>query len=151
MPDVVDQETRSRMMSGIRGKDTRPELAIRRALHAKGFRFRLHASDIPGKPDLVLPKFHAAIFVNGCFWHRHDCHLFRMPSTRTEFWSEKIERNVRRDELVREQLQDAGWRFLIVWECALKGRTRLGIDEVITRIIDWLRGSQPSLEIRGAS
>ena len=151
MPDVVDQETRSRMMSGIRGKDTRPELAIRRALHAKGFRFRLHASDIPGKPDLVLPKFHAAIFVNGCFWHRHDCHLFRMPSTRTEFWSEKIERNVCRDELVREQLQDAGWRFLIVWECALKGRTRLGIDEVITRIIDWLRGSQPSLEIRGAS
>lgn len=151
MPDVVDQETRSRMMSGIRGEDTRPELAIRRALHAKGFRFRLHASDIPGKPDLVLPKFHAAIFVNGCFWHRHDCHLFRMPSTRTEFWSEKIERNVRRDELVREQLQDAGWRFLIVWECALKGRTRLGIDEVITRIIDWLRGSQPSLEIRGAS
>ena len=138
-------------MSGIRGKDTRPELAIRRALHAKGFRFRLHANDMPGKPDLVLPKFHAAIFVNGCFWHRHDCHLFRMPSTRTEFWSEKIERNVRRDELVREQLQDAGWRFLIVWECALKGRTRLGIDEVITRIIDWLRGSQPSLEIRGAS
>lgn len=137
-------------MSGIRGKDTQPELAIRRGLHAKGFRFRLHAKDVPGKPDLVLPRFHAAIFVNGCFWHHHDCHLFKMPSTRPEFWSQKIERNVQRDALVRTQLAEAGWRFLVVWECALKGKTRIGIDEVIERIAAWLRGNEPSLEIGGA-
>jgi len=138
------------MMSGIKGKDTQPELAIRRELHARGFRFRLHARDIPGTPDLVLPRFRAAIFVNGCFWHHHDCHLFRMPSTRPEFWSQKIERNVERDRIVRTQLAEKGWRFLIVWECALKGRTRLGIEEVIARIATWLTGDEPTLEIGGA-
>ena len=137
-------------MSGIRGKDTKPELAVRRGLHAKGFRFRLHAKDLPGKPDLVLPRYRAAIFVNGCFWHRHDCHLFRMPSTRQEFWSEKIACNVERDAAAHAKLRDAGWRFLIVWECALKGRTRLGIGEVIERIASWLAGSESSLEIGGA-
>ena len=137
-------------MSGIKGKDTWPELAIRRGLHARGFRFRLHAKDVPGKPDLVLPRFRAAIFVNGCFWHRHDCHLFKMPSTRPEFWSHKIERNVERDRIVRAQLAEKGWRFLIVWECALKGRTRLGIEEVIARIAKWLTGDESSLEIGGA-
>lgn len=137
-------------MSGIKGKDTQPELAIRRGLHARGFRFRLHAKNVPGKPDLVLPRFRAAIFVNGCFWHRHDCHLFKMPSTRPEFWSEKIGRNVQRDQLVRAQLAEKGWRFLIVWECALKGRTRLGLEEVIARITAWLAGDEASMEIGGA-
>ena len=136
-------------MSGIRGKNTKPEIAIRRGLHRLGFRFRLHASDVPGKPDLVLPRYKAAIFVNGCFWHRHDCHLFKMPGTRTEFWSGKIERNVQRDRLVQEQLRASGWRSLIVWECALKGKTRLGLDTVIARIANWLRGNEPSLEIGG--
>lgn len=137
-------------MSGIKGKDTQPELAIRRGLHRQGFRFRLHVRDVPGKPDLILPRFHAAIFVNGCFWHRHDCHLFKMPSTRTDFWSQKIERNAARDAIVRGQLERAAWRYVIVWECALKGRTRIGIDEVVARIAGWLRGSEPSLEIEGA-
>lgn len=136
-------------MAGIKGKDTQPELAIRRGLHARGFRFRLHAGDVPGKPDIVLPRFRAAIFVNGCFWHHHDCHLFRMPSTRTEFWSQKIGRNVERDAIVRKQLTEKGWRFLIVWECALKGKTRLALDEVIARIAHWLTGAEASLEIRG--
>lgn len=136
-------------MSGIRGKDTQPELAIRRGLHALGFRFRLHAKEVPGKPDLILPRYRAAIFVNGCFWHHHDCHLFKLPSTRTEFWSQKIARNVGRDAIVREQLTTQGWRFLVVWECALKGRTRLALDEVIGRIAQWLRGAQPSFEIGG--
>lgn len=149
MADIVTPEVRSRMMSGIRGRDTRPELAIRRGLHGRGFRFRLHAADVPGKPDLVLPRFHAAIFVHGCFWHHHDCHLFRMPSTRPEFWTQKIEGNVRRDQIVREQLEATGWRCLVVWECALKGKTRLGIDESVSRIVEWLRGSDPFLEIRG--
>ncbi|MBU0727039.1 MAG: very short patch repair endonuclease [Alphaproteobacteria bacterium] len=150
MPDVVDQQTRSRMMAGIRGKDTKPELAIRRGLHARGFRFRLHVGNVPGKPDLVLPRFRAAIFVNGCFWHHHDCHLFKIPSTRTEFWSQKIARNVERDAIVREQLTRQSWRFLVVWECALKGRTRLALDDVIGRIAQWLCSAEPFLEIEGA-
>lgn len=149
MPDIVDPQTRSRMMSGIRGKDTKPELAIRRGLHARGFRFRLHADSVPGNPDLVLPRYKAAIFVNGCFWHHHDCHLFKMPSTRTDFWSDKIARNVKRDAVVREQLAAQGWRFLVVWECALKGRTRLALDDVLDRIAQWLPGAAPSLEIGG--
>ena len=137
-------------MSGIRGKNTKPEMSIRRGLHAAGFRFRLHVDAVPGKPDLVLPRFNAAIFVNGCFWHRHDCHLFRMPSTRPEFWEAKIKRNVRRDAEVSAQLDAEGWRSLVVWECALKGRTRLEIDVVISRIAEWLRGSDAHMEIRGA-
>jgi DNA mismatch endonuclease, patch repair protein len=137
------------MMSGIRGKNTQPELAIRRGLHALGFRFRLHAKDVPGKPDLILPRYKAAIFVNGCFWHHHDCHLFKMPSTRQEFWSQKIARNVERDAIVRGQLTTQGWRSLVVWECALKGRTRLALYEVTGRIAQWLRGAEPSLEIGG--
>ncbi|MBA4204408.1 MAG: very short patch repair endonuclease [Polymorphum sp.] len=149
MPDVVDQQTRSRMMSGIRSKDTKPELAIRRGLHAHGFRFRLHVKDIPGKPDLLLPRYRAAIFVNGCFWHRHDCHLFKVPATRPEFWSQKIARNVERDQDVRQQLAASGWRYLIVWECALKGKTRIGLDEVVSRVVGWLKGSSSSMEIRG--
>jgi DNA mismatch endonuclease (patch repair protein) len=139
------------MMSGIRAVNTQPELAIRRGLHAKGFRFRLHASNVPGKPDLVLPRWRAAVFVHGCFWHGHDCHLFKMPSTRPEFWSAKIERNQKRDEIVRSQLQESGWRFLVIWECALKGRTRLDFSELIDRSAIWLRGSAATGEIAGTA
>jgi DNA mismatch endonuclease (patch repair protein) len=137
------------MMSGIRGKDTKPELAIRRGLHAKGFRFRLHASDVPGKPDLILPRYRAAIFVNGCFWHNHVCHLFKMPSTRTEFWQNKITKNVERDRKVEELLDEAGWRKLTIWECALKGKTRLDFDELIGRAGEWLRSEKIRGEIGG--
>jgi DNA mismatch endonuclease (patch repair protein) len=139
------------MMSGIRGANTKPELTIRSGLHALGFRFRLHANDVPGKPDLVLPRYRAAIFVNGCFWHHHDCHLFRLPSTRTEFWQNKIEGNVRRDAKVRALLANAGWRQLVVWECALKGRTRLDPDDLMQRISKWLRSEKTTGEIRGKS
>lgn len=138
-------------MSGIRGKNTLPELAIRRGLHAMGFRFRLHAADVPGKPDLVLPRFHAAIFVNGCFWHQHDCHLFKMPSTRPEFWQKKIVSNVARDQAVRAALEESGWRQMVVWECALKGRTSLQFDAVLQRIVEWLKGSELTGEIRGTA
>lgn len=139
------------MMSGIRGKNTGPELAIRRGLHAKGYRFRLHANDVPGKPDLVLPRYHATIFVNGCFWHNHNCHLFKMPSTRTEFWRSKISKNVERDRQVDGLLDEAGWRKMTIWECALKGRTRLDFDTVISRVGEWLHGEQMRGEIRGNS
>jgi DNA mismatch endonuclease (patch repair protein) len=137
------------MMAGIKGKDTQPELLIRRALHKQGLRFRLHAINVPGKPDLVLPRFRVAIFVNGCFWHHHNCHLFKMPKTRSAFWAQKMERNVERDAYVRGQLSKEGWRFLVVWECALRGRTRRVLDDVIVLIVQWLYSSESTLEIGG--
>ena len=151
MPDIVDAATRSRMMSGIRGKNTKPEMLLRRGLHARGLRYRLHAKNLPGSPDLVFPAKKAVLFAHGCFWHGHDCHLFRMPSTRPEFWSAKIARNQAVDVRALAQLQAAGWRTGVVWECALKGRARLGLDEVIDRCDIWLRGPDPVLEIRGES
>ncbi|MFN4202420.1 MAG: very short patch repair endonuclease [Tabrizicola sp.] len=151
MPDIVDPQTRSRMMSGIRGKNTQPELLVRKGLHARGFRFRLHAANVPGRPDLVLARYRAAIFVHGCFWHGHECHLFRLPSTNTAFWREKIGRNKDRDMQVRDQLAVSGWRVMIIWECAIKGRTRLDPAALLDRVAAWLRGDGQSCEIAGAA
>lgn len=124
MTDVVDKETRSRMMSGIRSKNTKPELLVRRYLHRKGLRFRLHAADLPGKPDLVFPKYSTVVFVHGCYWHRHqDCKYTTTPETRTDFWLEKFRDNVSRDQLQANMLRDLGWRVLVVWECELRGGT----------------------------
>lgn len=121
MADTVDSETRSRMMSAIRGKNTSPEIAVRRYLHARGFRFRLHRKDLPGKPDIVLPKHHLAIFVHGCFWHRHPgCFYSTLPSSRRAFWEEKFQRNVERDERNKQALIESGWRTMIIWECGIK-------------------------------
>ncbi|SOC89897.1 T/G mismatch-specific endonuclease [Ensifer adhaerens] len=117
------------MMSGIRGTNTRPELQVRKALHAAGFRYRLHERKLPGKPDLVLPKYRAVIFVHGCFWHGHGCHLFRMPSSNSVFWQEKIAGNVARDKVAVDRLRESGWRVATVWECALKGKTRRKPEE----------------------
>lgn len=138
------------MMSGIRGKNTKPELLIRKALHARGFRYRLHAQGVPGKPDLVLRKWRAVIFVHGCFWHGHDCHLFKMPSTRTEFWREKIRRNRERDQEIQTALIDAGWRVLTIWECALKGKTRFDFGEVVDRVCAWIKSAKREATIAGA-
>lgn len=149
MPDIVDAVTRSRMMSGIRGRNTKPEILIRKALHALGFRYRIHTRQVAGKPDLIFPRYRAAIFVNGCFWHGHDCALFRLPDTRREFWREKIERNIKRDALVREQIIEAGWRHLTVWECAIRGREKIGLEQTTRRIARWLEASASSAEIRG--
>ncbi|MCZ8163805.1 MAG: very short patch repair endonuclease [Beijerinckiaceae bacterium] len=149
MADTVSPEVRSRMMAGIRGKDTRPELIIRRGLHAAGYRFRLHAKDLPGHPDIVLPKYRAVILVSGCFWHGHDCHLFRIPGTRREFWEAKISRNVERDAEVRGALAALGWRHLSVMECALKGRTKLAPGEVITACGAWIRGGASEGVVEG--
>ena len=149
MADVVGPETRSRMMAGIRSAHTKPEMILRRGLHARGLRFRLHDRALPGKPDLAFPKHRAAIFANGCFWHGHDCHLFKWPSTRVEFWRAKIERNRVVDARALERLASLGWRVATVWECALKGRAKQPVDEVLDACADFVRSARPTLEIRG--
>lgn len=149
MPDVVGPDVRSRMMSGIRSRNTKPELLLRRGLHAQGFRFRLHDSKLPGKPDMVLSRYRAVIFAHGCFWHGHDCHLFKWPTTRPEFWRAKIDRNRLVDARVEAALAAERWRQAVVWECALKGKRRLPIAEVIEKCSAWLRSDLPRLEIRG--
>ncbi|MDZ4108302.1 MAG: very short patch repair endonuclease [Brevundimonas sp.] len=148
MADVVDPATRSRMMSGIRGKNTRPELLIRKALHAGGGRYRIHCKDLPGNPDLCFPKYRAVIFVHGCFWHGHDCHLFKWPKTRPEFWRTKIDRNREVDARAMAELAAAGWRVGTVWECALKGSGRLPLTDLVDQLADWLGSGRQNLVIR---
>lgn len=121
-------------MSGIRGKDTRPEIIVRQALHRAGFRFRLHRKDLPGKPDIVLPKYHTVIFVHGCFWHGHGCRYFKVPKTRTDFWLDKIMANAKRDRLQEDALRAAGWRVFTVWECDIRDKN------------DWLTPIQKALK-----
>ena len=149
MTDIVDQATRSRMMSGIRSRNTKPERLLRKALHSLGFRYRLHDTKVLGHPDLVFPKYYAVLFIHGCFWHGHGCSLFRYPETRKEFWKEKIRKNQERDAEVRKVLAGAGWRIGVVWECALKGKTRIGLGETVNRIVFWLKSEQKEMEIRG--
>lgn len=148
--DIVDAATRSRMMAGIRGKNTKPELVVRRGLHRAGFRFRLHDRALPGQPDMVLPRWHAVIFIHGCFWHAHDCPLFRWPGTRQDFWRQKIGRNKERDSEVEAALDHTGWRVLKIWECSMKGPGRIGADAVLSGAVNWLRSDQRQGEIRGA-
>ena len=140
MPDIVDQATRSRMMAGIGGRNTRPELTLRRALHARGLRYRLHDRKLPGTPDLVFRQFGAVCFVHGCFWHRHaGCPYTTIPATRPEFWRAKFDSNTERDRRNRHSLLQAGWRVAIVWECAL----RKGIEPGIALELEqWLRGTE---------
>ena len=135
-------------MSGIRGKNTKPELLIRKALHARGFRYRLHC-DLPGKPDICLPKHRAVIFVHGCFWHGHDCHLFKWPGTRPEFWRAKIERNREVDEAAEAKLLVAGWRVGTIWECAIKGKAKLPHDALAVLVSSWLMSDLPRLDLMG--
>lgn len=123
MADILTREQRSAQMSRIRGKDTKLELLVRHALHAEGLRYRLGGAGLPGRPDLVFPRHKTVVFVDGCFWHGHDCHLFRLPKTRPDFWKAKIDANCARDVRVNEELLALGWRPLHVWECELRGKT----------------------------
>ena len=136
-------------MSRIRGKDTAPEMTVRRLLHAAGLRYRLHRRDLPGRPDVVLPRHAAAVQVHGCFWHGHACPLFRLPGTRTEFWQAKIEGNRRRDAAAEAALRALGWRTLIVWECSLKGAGRLQQEQLGRRLHDFVIGTTTEEEIAG--
>lgn len=149
MADTVAPEVRSRMMASIRGRDTRPELVLRTGLHNAGFRYRLHSKDLPGKPDMVFPKYRAIVFAHGCFWHGHDCALFRWPKTRQEFWRAKINGNRARDERVKAGLIEAGWRVLTVWECALRGPGKLQTGTVVQKCATWLSSRRQQLTIAG--
>lgn len=146
MADVVSPEYRSRMMAGIQGKNTKPELTVRRMLFASGYRFRLHRRDLPGVPDIVMPGLKVAIFVHGCFWHMHQgCRYAKMPATRPEFWREKLEANVERDHRTVEKLQALGWRVLCVWECSMRDAdTAAGLQAAISV---WIDGDRPLGEI----
>jgi DNA mismatch endonuclease (patch repair protein) len=143
---MITKEVRSRMMASIRGRNTQPERQVRRMLHRLGFRFRLHSKDLPGKPDVVLPKYDLAIFVHGCFWHRHEnCRFAVMPKTNPVFWSQKLNGNVHRDEAAIDQLHKLGWRTLIIWECALKSEGHL--MELPTRLARLIPSKQRRGEI----
>ena len=131
--DRLTPEHRSWVMSRIRGKDTRPELFVRRLIHAEGFRYRLHRKSLPGSPDLVFPSRRKIIFVHGCFWHQHGCKVSKLPKTRTAYWSEKFERNRIRDEENRAELELLEWRVLVVWECETKSH-----DKLKARILNFL-------------
>ncbi|MFW5437861.1 very short patch repair endonuclease [Paenibacillus apiarius] len=150
MPDIVSPEARSRMMAGIRSKDTKPEMILRKGLHSLGFRYRLHDKSLLGKPDMVFPRYNAVIFAHGCFWHGHSCHLFKWPSSNTEFWRNKITRNMELDKEHIARLQEMGWRTGIVWECSLKGKYRINTEEVIELCAQWLQTTDmTSIEIGG--
>jgi DNA mismatch endonuclease, patch repair protein len=146
MADIVDPETRSRMMRGIRGANTKPEINVRRRLHAAGFRYGLHRNDLPGRPDLVMPRHDAVIFVHGCYWHRHPgCRLATTPSTRTDFWTAKFAANQERDRRNAADLHDKGWRVAIIWECEV--RTASNADEAVRELIEWLLSNRGFVEI----
>lgn len=147
--DVLTIEQRRLNMSRIRGKDTKPELLLRRGLHAAGLRFRLHGAKLPGKPDMVFPKYRTVVLVHGCFWHGHDCPLFKMPATRPGFWAKKISGNRARDLRTAEALRLAGWRLLTVWECSLKGPARRPAPEVIDYCAFFIRGEAREAELAG--
>lgn len=145
--DTVDKATRSKIMSSVGQKDTVPEMTLRRALHRLGYRYRLHDRKLPGSPDIVFPKYKAVIFVHGCYWHRHECHLSTTPKSRETFWNEKFEANQARDKRNIQELTAAGWRVLIVWQCSLKGKAEIGIDEVIFRATAWMTSDKTMAQI----
>lgn len=136
-------------MAAVRARDTKPEMMVRKALHAAGLRYRLNVRDLPGKPDIVLPRHRAVVFVHGCFWHRHECDLFRWPESRTDFWREKLDGNAARDATAADALDRAGWRRAVIWECALKGRKKRDFQDTMQRLITWIRSDEQAITIRG--
>ena len=146
MIDIVSKKTRSRMMSNIRSKDTKPEMIVRRYLHQNGFRYRLHMKDLPGKPDIVLPKYNVVIFVHGCFWHRHqNCKYATTPSTNRKFWNNKFSINIQRDQRNMDLLKDSGWNIIIFWECAIRNNREKNLIKLIETIVK-KRTKQTSVE-----
>lgn len=151
MADVLTPEQRQLNMRRIKGKDTKPEMLIRRGLHARGMRYRLHDRSLPGRPDLVFPKYHTAVFIHGCFWHAHGCGLSKFPATRHDFWRAKLSANAIRDSKAVDALKAAGWRVLVIWECALRGPSRQRASVVLEGAAKFIQDSHLNLlEIAGA-
>lgn len=143
MADVMTPEQRSRCMAAVKGKDTKPEMIVRKYLFSRGMRFRVQVRKLPGAPDIVLPKYKTAIFVNGCFWHGHEgCKYFRLPKSNVEFWKEKIERNIERDKESMQALLDLGWKVIRVWECEL--RNKANREETLNKIYNSITSSDGS-------
>lgn len=142
MSDVFTVEKRSAVMAAIRSKDTKPEMAIRRALHAAGFRYRLHVRTLPGKPDIVLPRYKTAIQVRGCFWHGHTCHDGHVPKSRADYWPDKLTKNMQRDGINDARMQDKGWTVVNVWACECSSRQR--VSDTVQRIITVLHSRTPA-------
>lgn len=136
--DVLTPDQRRRCMASIKGRDTKPEVVLRKALFGLGLRYRLHDRALPGTPDLVFPKYRAVLFVHGCFWHGHGCNLFVVPHTNTAFWIAKIAGNQARDEAATRALRKLGWRVMTAWECALRGREKQEVGDVARRVARWL-------------
>jgi DNA mismatch endonuclease, patch repair protein len=152
MADVLTPEQRRLNMSRIRGRDTKPEMLIRRGLHARGLRYRLHDQSLPGRPDLVFPKYHTVLFIHGCFWHAHGCPRSKLPMTRQDFWQTKLTANAVRDRKAINALLADGWRVLVVWECALRGSAHQKESIVLNRAERFVRGAGAKLfEIAGPS
>lgn len=141
LPERISKEVRSRNMSRIRSRDTKPEKKVRGLLHAAGFRFRLHRRDLPGTPDIVLPKWRAVVDVRGCFWHDHGCHLSTRPDQNADFWNRKLTENAGRDARNAALLQELGWRHLIVWECALRANSALEDDKLGRDVARWIKSN----------
>ncbi|MBK7344863.1 MAG: DNA mismatch endonuclease Vsr [Saprospiraceae bacterium] len=151
MPDIVSTAKRSQMMSGIRNKDTKIEVLFRKALFAKGFRYRLNSKKLPGKPDLLLPKYKTAIFIHGCFWHHHSCYLGYTPNSNFEFWEKKFMSNKSRDESQIKAIINSGYRILIIWECALDKKLKLPLSQIINQSIKFIHSNIKFEEISGKS
>ena len=147
MVDVHNKQSRHKNMAAIRSKNTKPERYVRRRLASLGFRYLINVKGLPGTPDIVLKKYKAVILVNGCFWHGHQCHLFQLPKTRTEFWKTKFQANTNRDKRVARELTGLGWRVLTIWECSLKGPKRLTEGELSERLEEWLLNSSNNSEV----
>ena len=139
MADIKTPEQRSQNMARIRSKDTKPEEIVRKYLFARGFRYRKNDTRYPGKPDLVLPKYHTVIFINGCFWHQHGCSRSTLPKTNQDYWIPKIQRNVERDRQNIKTLEDAGWKVIVIWECELKKKT---LEETMNSVEAKLKGTK---------
>lgn len=135
--DKITKEHRSWNMSRIRGRDTKPELIVRSLLHKMGFRFRLHRKDLPGKPDIVLPRYKTVIFIHGCFWHRHEgCKFAYSPKSRVDFWQSKFSCNINRDVIVKNKLEEAGWKVIVIWECSISEINRSSFSDVIKALAE---------------
>ena len=134
-------------MAAIKNRDTSPEMQIRRELHKAGLRYRLHDRNLPGRPDIVLRRWQAVVFVNGCFWHRHLCRTFRWPESRKTFWKTKLEKNVNRDKQTIRQLTEQGWRVAVIWECSVRGKNRLTAEQRLQSFMNWLKSGSQFTEI----